>query len=84
MPQEKEPDVIPIHCPPFLEITASRWVFTHIETGMIRANNSKTDVVVPVIRIVPVPGRATQIIRFVVPRTPAQRTGGSLTGSFPS
>jgi hypothetical protein len=50
---------------------------------MIRANNSKTNVVVVPVRIVVVPGRATQIIRFVVPRTAAQRTGESLTGSFP-
>lgn len=41
--------------------------FTSNETGMIGTNNSKTDIVVPVVRIVVVPDRATQILRFIVP-----------------
>ena len=53
------------------------------ETGMIGANNSKTNVVVvPVVRIVVVPGRTTQILRFVVPRTAAQSFGGSAISPF--
>jgi hypothetical protein len=39
---------------------------------MIGAHNSKTIVVVPVVRVVVVAGPATQILRFVVPRTAAQ------------
>ena len=83
MPQEKELDVMPKYRPLFLEITASSWAFTHLKTGMIRADNSKTDIVVPVRRIVVVPGATTQIVCIVVPRAPAQRTGTSKTGSFP-
>ena len=54
----------------------------HHKTGMIGTNNTKTDIVVPVVRIVVVPGRARQIGRFVVPRTPAQRKGAQLPVFF--
>ncbi len=50
---------------------------------MIGANNSKTNVVVPVLRIVVVPGRAEQIISIVVPRAAAQSNDGSATDPFP-
>jgi hypothetical protein len=50
---------------------------------MIGANNPKTDIVVPVVRIVVVPGRAAQIIISVVPRAAAQGSDGSVEGSFP-
>jgi hypothetical protein len=54
------------------------------KTGMIGAHNSKTNVVVvvPVGRIVVVPGRTTQILRFVVPRTAAQSFGRSAISHF--
>jgi hypothetical protein len=51
---------------------------------MIGANHTKTDVVVPVVRIVVVPGRATQILSIVVPGAAAQRTDASMPGSFPA
>jgi hypothetical protein len=50
---------------------------------MIGADNTKTDVVIPVVRIVVVPGGATQIISIVVPRATAQRTVSSITDALP-
>ena len=57
---------------------------TRIERGMIGTDNPKADIVVPVRRMIVVPGSATQIIGIIVPGTAAQRTGRSITGSFPS
>jgi hypothetical protein len=54
-----------------------------IEKGMIGTNYPKADIVVPVRRMIVVPGRATQILGIIVPRAAAQRTGGSVTGSLP-
>jgi hypothetical protein len=51
---------------------------------MIGAKNTKTDVVVPVVRVVVVPGGAAQIFSIVVPGAPAQRTGATMPDSLPS
>jgi len=50
---------------------------------MIGTNKPKPDIVVPVRRMIVVPGRATEIIGIVVPRTAAQGAGRSIIGSFP-
>jgi len=71
------------NCPSFLEKTASERAFARIEPGMIGTNKPKPDIVVPVVRMIVVPGRATEIIGIVVPRTAAQGAGRSIIGSFP-
>ncbi len=50
---------------------------------MIGTNNPKPDIVVPVLWIVVVPGRATQIIGIVVPGAATQSAALSFAGSFP-
>ncbi len=70
MAPENEPHVMPTHSPVLRKAAGIR-----LDTGRDwGTDDAKTDIVVPVIGIVPVAIRAGEILLIVVPGAAAQRT----------